>query len=109
MGILIGLPAAGLTLVLCRYLDRILNVPMRPYGSEPEPEPLADDKLPPLWLALLPIVLPILLIAANTVSKTLAEAEHIRYYAPNGKYSHNLLAFHIRRLGGMTKRLSKIT
>ena len=46
VGILIGLPAAGLTLVLCRYLDRILNVPMRPYGSEPEPEPLADDKLP---------------------------------------------------------------
>jgi GntP family gluconate:H+ symporter len=39
----------------------------------PEPEPLADDNLPGLLWSLMPIILPVLLISANTVAKTVAE------------------------------------
>jgi GntP family gluconate:H+ symporter len=73
VGGLVALPAAVAGLFFAHYADRIMPVPMRQVGSEPEPEPLADDELPSLWLSLLPVVLPVLLISANTVVETLAK------------------------------------
>lgn len=77
MGVLVALPAAVLSLIVCKTMDSKLDIPMRPYGDEVEPEPIEDDKLPPLWLSLLPVVLPVLLIAGNTLSKTLGASETV--------------------------------
>jgi GntP family gluconate:H+ symporter len=76
MGVLVGLPTAALGLLVCKVINRFRDIPMRPYGSEPEPEPLDDSRLPGLFVSLLPVILPVILISANTVSKTLADAEH---------------------------------
>jgi GntP family gluconate:H+ symporter len=72
IGTLIGLPTAVVAMLVCRIINRFMDVPMRPYPGELEPEPLPDDQLPPLWLSLLPVVLPVLLISANTVAKAWA-------------------------------------
>ena len=76
VGLLIGLPTAALGLLVCRTINRFVDIPMRPYTAEPEPEPLDDSRLPGLLISLLPVVLPVILISTNTVSKTLADAEH---------------------------------
>ncbi|NOX54703.1 MAG: gluconate permease [Planctomycetes bacterium] len=69
MGTLIGLPTALIGLPICRLFDRALDIPMRPYVGEKELEPLPDDELPPLLLSLAPVLLPVVLISANTVAK----------------------------------------
>ena len=71
MGVLVAAPTAIVGLLTCSAMNRVFDIPMRPYSGEAEPEPLADDELPPLWLSLLPIVLPVLLISANTITDTL--------------------------------------
>ena len=76
VGSVIGLFMALVGLVVCAVMNRLIDIPMRPYAGEPEPEPLADDQLPRLWIALAPVVLPVLLISTNTVTKMLADAEH---------------------------------
>ncbi len=76
MGLVVGLPTAFVGLFACRMMNRFFDIPMRPYSGEAEPEPLTDDQLPPLWLSLLPIVLPVLLITTHTVMNTIASAEH---------------------------------
>ncbi len=77
VGTLIALPTAVVGLVTCGIINRFMDVPMRPYVGEPEPEPLADDQLPPLWVSLLPVALPVLLISANTIAKACAKGEDI--------------------------------
>jgi H+/gluconate symporter-like permease len=76
MGILVGLPTAAVGVLLCGLIDRWQDIPMRPYSGQTETEALDDDRLPPLWLALLPVLLPVVLIAANTVTQTLAKSAH---------------------------------
>jgi len=71
MGVLVGFPTAVVGLWVCRAMNRVFDIPMRPYSGETEAEPLADEELPPLWLSLLPIVLPVILICTNTVTETL--------------------------------------
>ena len=73
VGIIIGLPTAAVGLVVCWVMNRLMDLPMRPYAGQAEPEPLEDDQLPPLWISLLPVLLPVILISANTVTKALAE------------------------------------
>jgi len=76
IGALIGLPTAMVGLLVCRVMNRLMDVPMRPYSGEPEPEPLEDDQLPALWVSLLPVILPVILISANTITEMLADREH---------------------------------
>jgi H+/gluconate symporter-like permease len=76
VGTLVALPTAIVGLLVSRVINRLMQVPMRPYTGQEEPEPLADDQLPPLWISLLPVVLPVLLISTNTVTKMFADAEH---------------------------------
>ncbi len=76
VGIMIGLPTALVGLLICRVMNRLVDIPMRPYSGQPEPEPLEDDELPGLWLSLAPVLLPVILISASTVVRTYADAEH---------------------------------
>lgn len=71
MGILVGLPTAALGLLVCKLVNRFVDIPMRPYVSEVEPEPLDDDKLPGFWISFAPIILPVILISMNTVTGAL--------------------------------------
>jgi GntP family gluconate:H+ symporter len=49
---------------------------MRPYVGQPETEQeLSDDELPPLLVSLLPVVLPVILIATNTLASAVLDAE----------------------------------
>jgi GntP family gluconate:H+ symporter len=68
MGLAVGVPTAVVTLFLVGLLSRRIEIPMRPIeGAGPEPEPLADEKLPGLLVSLLPIILPVILISVNTI------------------------------------------
>ena len=74
IGLLVAIPTAIVILFFINKLAQRVEIPMRPLASGvPEPEPLTDDKLPGLLWSLMPILLPVLLISANTVAKTLAD------------------------------------
>ncbi len=67
-GILVGIPMSLVGLLVCWLLNRWHDVQMRPYVGETEVRVLPDSELPPLSVALLPVVLPVMLIATNTVA-----------------------------------------
>ncbi|MBN2593858.1 MAG: TRAP transporter large permease subunit [Sedimentisphaerales bacterium] len=71
MGLLVGLPAAALGLLVCKIINRFVDIPMRPYAGQDEPETLEDDQLPPFWISFAPIGLPVILISMNTIAKAL--------------------------------------
>ena len=71
LGLIIGLPTAALGVLVCKIINRRMDIPMRPYAGQAEPEPLDDDKLPPFWISFAPIALPIILISLNTVTTAL--------------------------------------
>lgn len=75
IGALVAFPAAIAGLMFGAFMDRIMPIPMRPLSDRPEPEPIPDSALPPLFLSLLPVLLPVLLIAASTALSALADAE----------------------------------
>jgi H+/gluconate symporter-like permease len=75
IGIVVALPAALAGLAFGGWADRMMPTPMRPISGMAEPTPPPDDALPPLALAVLPVVLPVLLISINTVLSTFADAE----------------------------------
>ncbi len=66
VGALVALPAAAAGLLFSYMANRLMPIPMRSIGNEPDPEPLQDADLPPLWLATAPVVLPVLLIIGNS-------------------------------------------
>lgn len=75
----VGLLVAAFTAVAMLFfvilLSKIIKIPMRPLeGGKPEPEPLPDDKLPSLIASIAPIILPVILISANTVVNTLVKS-----------------------------------
>lgn len=72
-GLAVGLPVAGVGLWFSSWIDRRMPVEMRPIEGQPEPEPIPDASLPPLLASWLPIVLPVLLIAANTIGRAVWE------------------------------------
>ncbi len=66
VGTLIAFPSAIVGLLFAIWIDRKMPVPMRPQGrQEDEPVALPLDKLPPLWLSLMPVLLPVVLIGAG--------------------------------------------
>jgi GntP family gluconate:H+ symporter len=78
VGLLIATPTAALGLLVCQFLNRKLDIPMRPYGDESEPEPIPDDQLPSLWFSLLPVILPVVLITGNTLSNAVDASDAIK-------------------------------
>jgi H+/gluconate symporter-like permease len=83
IGALVALPAAIVGLVVAVFTDRIMPIPMRKIGSEPDPKPLSDSELPSLLMSLAPVLLPVLLISTNTVLTTLADGEHAALLKPS--------------------------
>ncbi len=74
VGALVALPAAVVGMFFSGFVDRRMNIQMRPLGGGlSEPEPLEDHKLPGLFVSLLPIILPVLLVSTNTIVSALAE------------------------------------
>jgi GntP family gluconate:H+ symporter len=73
IGSLVGLATAAVTLPVCLVMNRWLDMPMRPYAGEEEISPLSDEELPPLWLSLAPIVLPVLMISTHTITSQVAK------------------------------------
>ncbi len=77
IGSIVALPAAIVGLLFAMYLDKRMEIPFRDdkvVGTEDD-DPHVPTSTPPLWLSLLPVVLPVLLIAANTGMSTLANNE----------------------------------
>jgi len=85
-GALVALPASFVGMLFVGWRDRRMNIQMRPIASgEPEPEPFDDSELPALSLSLMPILLPVALVSANTIvsvfAKTAAEGSSLRSFA----------------------------
>lgn len=76
IGASVAIPAAIAGLIFSIVLDKKMPVEMRALGAgEPKHKTLEESQLPNLWVALLPVILPVGLILAGTVSMTLADAE----------------------------------
>jgi len=73
-GTLLGIPTAILGLGASRLLNRRTELPVRPYPGETEREPPADEQLPSLAVSLVPIVLPLAMISANSLLAAVAGA-----------------------------------
>ena len=67
IGAIVALPAAIAGLLCAGVMNRLMPIPMRQIGNQEEPEPLPDEELPALFLSILPVALPVLLIASNTI------------------------------------------
>lgn len=85
MGIVVAVPAAVAGLAYSHFVDLRLPIPMREVTGWTMPEPLPDERLPPLVVSLLPIVLPVLLISFNTVVEAALKshgADRLAHLAP---------------------------
>ncbi len=67
VGLAAAIPAALAGMFAASWINARLPIPMRPLGDVAEPETPPDDQLPSLFLSLLPIVVPVALIATNTI------------------------------------------
>ncbi len=83
IGALVALPATAVGLLYGSWLDKRMPIEMRPLTVTHEPDAEADEavaesekELPGLLVSLLPIILPIILIASNTAVGYRADAEH---------------------------------
>jgi len=71
IGLLIGLPTSLVGMLVCKIINRRMDIPMRPYAGQEEPDPLDENQLPPFWISFAPIALPVILISMNTVTNAL--------------------------------------
>lgn len=68
VSLVVAAPAATAGLLFAGWANKHMPVPFRQVAAEADaPQPLADDALPGLGAALLPVILPVLLISANTI------------------------------------------
>jgi GntP family gluconate:H+ symporter len=72
VGLLIGVPSALLAMLACVVINRLNDLPMRPYANEAPGQPPPEESAGPgLFVSVLPVIFPVLLISANTVSKAM--------------------------------------
>jgi GntP family gluconate:H+ symporter len=81
IGLLIGLPTSFVGVLVCKLVNRRMDIPMRPYAGQTEPDPLDENQLPPFWISFAPIILPVILISMNTVTKALDAGEPLSQIA----------------------------
>lgn len=81
VGLLVGAPAAVIGLVVAGWLDARLNIPMRGRDEEPDTSQRLSNQHPCLGIAVLPIVLPVALISANTLAAVIAPGSPIARWA----------------------------
>ena len=85
VGAMIGLPMSLVGWAFAKMRDNQMDIPLRetPGLSLEELETLAakdEDKLPGFWLAMSPIILPVLMITANTLAGALDAAPEIQQF-----------------------------
>ena len=69
-GLVVGIFAVSAGYAYAVWANKRWEIPLR--ASNEMPEPVADQQsLPPLWLALTPIILPVLLIGGQTITNEL--------------------------------------
>jgi gluconate:H+ symporter, GntP family len=73
VGCLVAIPMSVAGVYVCGFLNSRLDIPMRPVAGVPEPEPMDESSLPPLWLSLVPVFLPVLLITLRTTTNAMIE------------------------------------
>lgn len=74
VGFVVAIPTAICGLVYGSWIDSRVDIPMRPLSAgQSEPAPLDDKDLPSLGIALIPIVLPVVMVSFNTVLSALAK------------------------------------
>ncbi|QDU64139.1 Gnt-II system L-idonate transporter [Planctomycetes bacterium Pan216] len=74
IGALVAIPSAIVGgIIFASLINLFMNVPLRQLEGVTETEPLEDSQLPSLWIAILPVLLPVLLISTNTVTNNLLE------------------------------------
>ncbi|MCA9138473.1 MAG: gluconate permease [Planctomycetales bacterium] len=78
MGTIVAVPCSVVTLFYAHWAQQRFEIPMRPISGDEEfkenaPE-VDEARLPSFFESVLPIVLPVLLIAANTIVTTLAKS-----------------------------------
>jgi GntP family gluconate:H+ symporter len=76
VGIVVALPGAMVGYLFGTWVDRKMPIVMRPHPGE-ELEAVHTDNLPPLWLSVLPVVMPVLLISMSTI------IDALRLWAPS--------------------------
>ena len=76
IGGMVAIPMSIAGVYVCGFLNQRLDIPMRPVAGSPEPEPMDEASLPPLWLSLLPVFLPVLLITMRTTTSALIAGGH---------------------------------
>ncbi len=74
-GCIVGLFASSAGYLFARWINRRMEIPLRdaPDASIEQLKEMSsrsEDELPPFWLAVMPIVLPVALIALGTATKT---------------------------------------
>src|SRR6056297_291999 len=74
VGTLVAVPMSVVGLSVCWILNRWQPIAMRPYPGESEPVALSEEELPPLGMALLPVILPVVLIATHTIAVAVSDA-----------------------------------
>jgi len=73
-GAIIAAPCTLVGLAYSTWIDRRMNIAMRPLGGGmEEADPLADEQLPGLFVSLLPIILPVVLVSMNTIICAIAK------------------------------------
>ncbi|TWT76565.1 High-affinity gluconate transporter [Planctomycetes bacterium CA13] len=76
VGTLVAIPTAIVGILFSFWIDNRNPVVMRPLGTnENKHKPLKPDQLPSLWISLLPVLLPVVLIGAGTLTTTIADRE----------------------------------
>ncbi len=73
IGLAVGLPSAVIGLLSAAWLNRLMPIAMRPMAGANvnSPEEKEFTVLPPLWMALIPVLLPVVLITVDTVYKAM--------------------------------------
>ena len=72
VGAMVALPAAIAGIWVAGLFDRIYKIEMREVAGHVEPEPFSDEDLPGLFESLLPVVLPVIMIACHTAASSIA-------------------------------------
>ncbi len=90
MGTIVGTASASAGMAYAVWIDRRLNLPVRESLQAPLAEleaisKLDESNLPPLWLSLLPVLLPVCLIGGNTLLKLKYAATDIATMTRSGQ------------------------
>jgi GntP family gluconate:H+ symporter len=77
IGLAVGAPSAVVGLLAAAWLNRVMPIAMRPMAGAGanSPEEQEFTVLPPLWMALIPVLLPVVLITVDTVYKAVFPIE----------------------------------